>query len=187
MKIGQKNILGTFAADQYVKIYENILSSAATSITISGLDGDTDEEYRLILRYVNGCSGGTNICAYYNNDTNLTNYGGIFLQGVGPGTSSFGFSPTTDVTLYIGRADSSGNLSFSDTIIYAKSGYIRTSITTWSRNISGTTVSHIQLFSAVWNNTSTNITSLVIKDISDYSNALGIGTSIELWKKKYKS
>ena len=182
MRVGTKYITGTFSADQYVKIYENILSSATTSITISSLDGDTDEEYLIITRFVSGYDGVTNFYIYFNNDSTTTNYGYQTLQGVGPGVSA---SRDTDLCPWLGRADSLGNISMGEMFIYTKSGFVRTVLDKFIRDVSGTTVTNIILLGFSWNNTVDNITSLVIA--SSQTDGIGIGSSIELYKKKYKS
>ncbi|KKK54515.1 hypothetical protein LCGC14_3083920, partial [marine sediment metagenome] len=51
MKTGNKYPLGDIKADCWQVEYKNILTSSATSITISGLTGDTTEEYMLICRF----------------------------------------------------------------------------------------------------------------------------------------
>lgn len=178
MRIGQKYIKGNFLADQWVKIYENILSSAATSITISNLDGDSDEEYRLIIRVI----GGTNAASTElrpNNDSG-SNYGYQYLLGQDTaisavrGTLSYFFLSYT----------SPSELALIDIILHAKRDYVRTLLQTVPYTISGTTISNLMEIGQSWNNTSDNITSLVI--LASASNGLGIGTSIELYKKKYK-
>jgi len=181
MRIGQKYITGTFAADQWVKIYENILSSAATSVTISSLDGDTDEEYRLIIRTVNGYNGAVNYLLRLNNDTG-SNYGRQTINGSGSSVTAARLVYSGALTGYI---ESLNSLSLVNTIIHAKSGYIRTILTELNTEISGTTIGYLYLIGLSWNNTADNITSLVI--FADQTNGLGVGTSIELFKKKYKS
>jgi len=181
MRIGQKYITGTFAADQWVKIYENILSSAATSVTISSLDGDTDEEYLLITRILNTNSTTFLICP--NNDTSSGNYGLQGIRGLNSSVYAVRNTTQTGITLNYGYGDVA--IFQNKVVLYAKSGYIRTALSIQENAVIGTTVADIILLGESWNNTSSNITSLVINAVA--TNGLGIGTSIELWKKKYKS
>jgi len=184
MRIGQKYITGTFAADQWVKIYESILSSAATSITISSLDGDTDEEYRLIFRGV----GGNAVSCYYfvrpNNDTG-SNYGVQLLYGYNVSVGAIRDTLEAGINLDYGATIDQNSIIFSTLNIQAKSGYLRTTIGKSAVNIATTSVGLIELMGNSWNNTTDNITSLVI--LADQTNGLGVGTSIELFKKNYKS
>jgi hypothetical protein len=61
-------------------------------------------------------------------------------------------------------------------LLYAKTGYVRTALSEIIRDITGTTVSFIILQGDSYNETSTEMTSLVIS--SDQTNGLGVGTSI---------
>ena len=181
MRIGQKYITGTFAADQWVKIYENILSSAATSVTISSLDGDTDEEYRLIVRGIGGVNS-TTLLVRPNNDSG-SNYG--YQELYGQGSTAAAARGTFAALIGTPFALSANENSLTELLIYAKSGYVRPVLIESSNKISGTTVGAVCSDGNVWNNTADNITSLVV--FSDQTNGLGIGSLIELYKKKYKS
>ncbi|RLE76539.1 MAG: hypothetical protein DRJ44_03890 [Thermoprotei archaeon] len=57
----------------YEKIYETTLSSNVTSITITGLDINSDKQYKLIINLKNGAGSGL-FRIYVNNDTTATNY-----------------------------------------------------------------------------------------------------------------
>ena len=184
MRIGQKYITGTFAADQWVKIYESILSSAITSITISSLDGDTDEEYLLIYKFINGYNGTSNFVLRVNNETTNANRGYQCIIGSEIYINSY---RSISTEYYIGYGTALNNVSIGKDIIFAKSGYLRTAITEYVPDIFGTTLYGIQIIAQVWSNTADNITSLVITERDAHLNALGVGTSIELYKKKYKS
>ena len=181
MRIGNKRVLGQFQADTWQRVYSNTLTEAATSITISDLDGDTDEEYRLIARVVSGANTATTLLRI-NNDSTANIYGNQSLEAQATniypsrGTASF---------IYIDANNSAqGALMFADLIIHAKSGFVRTVLGKYTSNISGTTVTSIGMVGQSWNNTADNITSLVI--FSDVANGLGVGTVIELYAKKSK-
>lgn len=156
---------------------EPYLPYAQTSITISGLDGDTDEEYMLICRLVNGATAATELKLRPNNDSG-SNYGYQFLRAY---STTVEANRSTSYTGTFVNYANQNNLSFSETIIYAKSGYLRTMISKQSWSIIGTTVTDIVITGNSWNNTTDNITSLVI--YADQTNGLGIGTVIELYRK----
>jgi len=161
------------STNTWKKIYETTLTDAATSVTISSLDGNTDEEYRLIIRATNSNISDSNIGIRPNNDSG-SNYGYQYLYG---NDTTIGAARTTFNYFRLGAYF---YRNFSDTLIHAKSGYVRTAITTYLTK-DESTIFIIGTFGQVWNNTADNITSVVI--VSDATNGLGIGTVIELWKK----
>ena len=167
----------SFKADTWVKVYENTLTSAQTSVTISGLDGDTDVMYRLSCRFINGYSGASTYQLQPNNDTG-TNYGHQRLSGDNTAVSAYRI--TTDTKLNLGYVAVQNNICQSEMILYAKSGYVRLALGTEAEGITGTTVAGIYLRGLSWNNTADNITSLVIS--SNQTNGLGIGSYIYLEK-----
>jgi len=173
MKTGNLNVQGKVKGT-FQKIYKTTLTSAATSVTISGLDGNTDQLYRLIIRTVNGYNGAVNYLLRLNNDTG-SNYGRQTINGSGSSVTAARLVYSGALTGYI---ESLNSLSLVNTIIHAKSGYIRTILTELNTEISGTTIGYLYLIGLSWNNTADNITSLVI--FADQTNGLGVGTVIEL-------
>lgn len=151
---------------------------ATTSLTISGLDGDTAQEYILICRFIAGAA----TTQYYlrpNNDSG-NNYGRHYLTG--DGSAVYGYRWTATNFMELGYALAANNLSFSETKFCAKSGYIRTALSTIARTVSGATVAEAIKFGQVWNNTADNITNLVIK--SDTNNGISVGSHILLLAKR---
>ena len=180
MRAGKINTQGIISADTWERIYDNILTEAATSLTISGLAGDTDEEYQLQARIVNGYNGSSEYRLRPNNDTG-TNYGYQYLIGSNTAATA---ARGTDTGIYIGGIDALGNLLQDEIKLQAKSGYIRTAIQENASPISGTTITNVKLLGWSWNNTADEITSLVI--VSSQTNGLGIGTQITLWRRSKK-
>ena len=161
----------------WVKVYETTLSSPATSVTISGLAGDTDKEYMLECRIVNGYNGAVAYGLRPNNDSG-TNYGFQYLLGDNTTASA---ARNTNNNMIIGEGTVLDDLSFNDLIFQAKSGYLRTAIDKQMRSISGTTVARIMMFGHSWNNTVDEITSLVV--LANQVGGIGVGSNIVLWKK----
>lgn len=154
------------------------ISSAQTSITISGLNGNVDEEYVLISRIINGYSGICGVTLHPNNDT-VTNYGWQYFAGINATASA---ARTTATGIFrVGYATVLNNISLSTITLRAKSGFVRTTINESIEDISGTTVTQVLSWGNSWNNTSDNITSLVI--LASQTNGLGIGSRIILLKK----
>jgi len=182
MKTGLIYPLGSFQADTWVKIYENTLSSSATSLTISGLNGDTDVEYKLETRIVDGASSGTYMVRP-NNDSG-TNYGYQRLRGL---SSTIDAQKDTATGLHrLGYGGGSSHVSWAKMHIYAKSGYVRTAISLEASDISSSLVNYAAYYGSCWSNTADNITSLVIIEVNGTSNALGTGTYVCLWKRVNK-
>jgi hypothetical protein len=142
------------------------------------MSGNTDEEYRLLIRHINGYNGVGQLWLRFNNDSG-TNYGYQRVYGQATTVTATQLTATTQITLAAGN--SLNNSSMSDTLIYAKSGYPRTALTTVATGMATTSVDTIQQFGYVWNNTTDNITGLYFR--SDQDNGIGVGTSFELWKK----
>ena len=152
------------------------LTSADTSITISGLTGDTDEEYTIICRFVNDYAGAVGYQLRPNNDSG-SNYGEQTLRGESTTADAF---RATRTYIVLSSAVAQNELSMCNLNLYSKSGYARTSINLLTNSISGTTVSEVRHVSSVWTNTADEITSLVLSDQTD---AIGIGSRIILLRK----
>jgi len=166
------------ANEYWVVAYDSgELAEAATSVTISGLSGDTDEEYELITRVVNGYNGAIGIYIRPNNDTGA-NYG---EQNLYASNTTITASRDASSAIWIGYPAALGNLSFTHTKIHAKSGYQRTTLTKKCTDVTGTTVGYVWTRGDTWTNTADEITSLVI--FANQTNGLGIGSRIILLKK----
>ena len=177
MKTGALEVQGSVYGT-WQKVYSTTLDAAATSVTISGLDGNTDVMYRLKCRFVNGFNGAVSYLFRPNNDTG-TNYGFQYLAGINA-TASAGRNTAQTGTSICNQADALNDIAEGEVLFYAKSGYVRTSTGSNSRAISVTTVTGIILYGQAWNNTTDNITSLVI--FADSANGLGVGSFIYLEK-----
>lgn len=164
----------------WVKAYDHtVTGSAETSLTISGLVGDTDKEYKLETRIVSGYNGYVPIWLRINNDGNI-NYGRQVLY-----CENTTVAATRDSLSHIpiGSIDALNKILQTETIIHAKSGYVRAIINSANYSVSGTTVTGLEFAGYSWNNTADNITSLVL--LSE-TGGLGIGSSIILWKKVFR-
>lgn len=163
--------------DSWVKIYETTLAATASSITISGLTGDTDKEYKLEARIVNGYAGSIGIKVRPNNDTG-SNYGYQYLDGTDT-TASAGRGATTSVQLCGANQNGVGQ---GEMVIQSKSGFVRTFINEETAAVT-TTVSNVTSDGYSWNNTADEITSMVV--LADQTGGLGVGSNITLWKRAY--
>ena len=181
IRTGTLNVQGKVTAGEFQKIYQTTLAAAATSVTISGLDGNTDVLYEVRARVITGAGGGGNEQVRPNNDAVDGNYGYQTLTGT---NTTVGAARSTLTGMIFADGNSAGDVSFATMLLYAKSGYVRTSITQATNRIAATTVTNIKLIGNSWNNTADNITSIVIPTAA--ANGLGIGTVIELWALRKK-
>lgn len=167
--------------DTWVRIYSATLTEAATSLTISGLNGDIAKEFKLEARIVNGYDGAAFFLVRPNNVSTASNYGYQQLVGL---NDTYEAARGTYAAYYIGYAGALNNLSQGSLIIQATSGYVRTAINEYARTITGTTVTAIVVSGQSWNNTADNITQFNI--ISDQISGLGIGSQITLWSRNHR-
>jgi hypothetical protein len=155
----------------------SVPQTSSTNIYNYCLNGDTDVEYMLKARIVNGA----NDCAYglrFNNDTG-SNYGVQWTRAID--TVVAAYRGVYD-QIYIGAcADAGGGISMANIAIYAKSGLVRTALGSNMNTVVTTTVTRLLLNGWSWNNTADNITSFVI--LSDKVGGLGIGTQIDLFRR----
>jgi len=157
-------------------VYDQTVSTATTTVSITGLDGDNDKVYYLFAYIVNGAAS---TCAYYlrcNNDSG-TNYGYQYIAGSGS-TASAG-QVTGGTYAWFGYADQN-DISVKHANIYAKSGNERVILTVAADRVAGTTVTRAITVPSVWSDTSTNITSLVVT--ASAASGIGAGSHILLWK-----
>ncbi len=172
-------------------IYSNSMTVAATSVTISGLDGDTDLTYRLRLKIVNDANiSGLGYTAQPNGDSTGANYVGRNLTGYSAG-AAMGLTTGTP-GFYIGYSSHSGTAAGgcgvgcggaminSETIIHAKSGTVRSSTSTHIDFNQVDSMNYIEMNGSMWINKVTNITSLVLT-CGGTVDCFGVGSRIELY------
>jgi len=176
VNIGNKYPVGDIKADCWEKVYENTLTSATNSVTISNLEGNTDEVYKLIVRAVDDGNTVEWVGLRPNNDSG-SNYGYQRIHGVNAAVSA---ARGTSTRFLLTNIASTTPVGIVEMLLYAKSGYIRTAIIKQLSNASGTSVYSTGVYGLSWSNTADEITSLVIYAESD---ELGIGSYIALYRK----
>jgi hypothetical protein len=145
-------------------------TSKLTSLLIDGLDGDNDEEYKIVCRFI-GNTDGTWLYLRLNNDSG-SNYGSQVMYGI---NASVGAYRETVSSIDLGDSK-----SLITCLIYAKSGYVRTILKENMTSTTGTTVTKLFLTGHSWNNTVDNLTSLLLASL-DVANGICAGTVIELF------
>lgn len=141
------------------------------------LAGNTDEVYMLRCKYVNGYDGAVNYAFLLNNDAGATYgyqlfYGSNTSKGAARGTYTGGN--------YTSYASDLNEVSYDNTTLYVKSGYVRTALTQIVYPINGTTISNIKIQGTSWNNTADEISQ--IKILADQITGIGVGSQIDLYK-----
>lgn len=160
---------------EWTLIERKTFTAAATSYTFSGLNGDVDRRYRIVMFLKNTYAGESQCTVAFNNDTTQSNYQ---LERISAVNSTLSSSLDTSNLPYIANA-SQNYASHGEMEIFGTSGTYRMfNQTTQARVSSG--ASTLWIFSGAWINTGDNITSFVINCNSP--DGIGIGSYIELWK-----
>ncbi len=159
-------------------IYETDVTSATTSVNITGLDGDSDLTYEIIVKIM-GAPNSTNIYLRLNNDSLSTNYGYKQMNFFNCAAVSTG-SNDAEGGILIGQITTS-NITQSKITLYAKSGVNRAFNIIFG-SFSGGCNYGIGYNYAWWNNSASNITSIQIQSV--LSNAIGPGSHIEVWARR---
>lgn len=163
-------------------IYSTILTSAVTSVDITGLNGNDDTDYELIVRAVNAYNGVATVDLTFNN-VGGTSYG--YQSVVGESTTVSASSPAGSASqsfLYFGGLHYWGvahmkiHAKTSADSNFARLGFIQ------SLQGGGADVVDLFHFGFVFNDYTNNITSM--KLTASQANAIHEGTTIELWAKR---
>ncbi|KKN52574.1 hypothetical protein LCGC14_0611260 [marine sediment metagenome] len=175
------------AALQGRLVYDNTLAANATSVTLSGLSGDTDKEYFIVAKWVrNGAlnGGGGNFGVQCNGDTGVSNYGWeTIYNATGGGNNATGWNDHTWFMLWMGRADTDGYLSMGYGHLLAESGYERMLIGQMLRQIdpTGHTTHSLYSMGCTWWNSVDEITNLQF--LGEDATSMKIGTHLLLYKR----
>jgi len=176
---------GTFSAgtisETFQRIHSDILLNAETSVDILNLDGNTDLEYKLVVKIVSNFLGGQNIFIRFNGDASNT-YGYQLTES--NGTVIVGTKISATSGIFLANTQIVDAVAMSEIIISADTGVIPTvrAVTGQSvNNLIGPSVGSQSLIGGVWTNSIDNITSI---NIVGALNGLGIGTRIELYARR---
>jgi len=145
-------------AGTWTRVGSTILESAASSVTFSGLDGNTAVCYYLSMSFKSSTTAAPAVRPNNSSTANTYGHQTLFAQN----TALTALRGGTRNSFLIGwNGTYSGYVTQADLLIFSKTGFIRPSIYRFVENISGTSVEGISLCGGVWNNTSDNITSIV--------------------------
>jgi hypothetical protein len=149
-----------------------------STYTFSNLHGDTDEEYRIVC-FLKNASSSASYFGIRPNNVQSTVYGRQYLNANNT-TASAARATATYMPLNV-TAINQNYILFSDMVLKARSGIVRTALVRSANGISGTTVTEASLMGDSWNNTADEITSLVV-----YGSAvrgIGQGSRMLLFKR----
>lgn len=154
-----------------------VSGAAATTLTLSGLDLDTDGRYLIFYAFKNATTSTATISLYYNSDTTATNYQRQ--------TADFSGSTPT-----IQQANDAGVLGLQSTtggVNGDNNGYffIANDVSARPRLVNiqsrdGTTGLRVQLVSHYWKTSGANVTGITFS--SSVASAFAIGSTAQLWK-----
>jgi hypothetical protein len=151
-----------------------------TSLSITGLNGDEDEEYKLIIRQIGGSSVESYLYLFPNGE--ILNTKGL-QQLYGTNTTVTAWRGLSSIWYLTGASGCDrGNISFIDSNILAKKGAIRKGLSQSVEDINGTTIQSINLQAQCWNNLVDNLTSLTIT--ASQTNGIGTGSHILIFVRR---
>ena len=179
----------TFRADvaadipDHTLIAELVDPAAAASLTISGLDGDTDEVYRVVAKIRKDATPG-HISLRFNGDATAGQHRYTLFEAVG--NAAWGGNANQSTTsAFLDYNDANSKVAADDLMdvmltIFAKSGTVR--------RFTGQTVfieaggrgMDVCMVGGEWKDTAANLTSLVF--LPDAGNIGGAGTFIRVYK-----
>lgn len=161
----------------FLLVERKLVTVSSTTVTFSGLDGNTDEIYKFIFNFKNGA--GSQAVYQFRPNALATN------QSVKQWDDSNGGASASDLRFAVAAA-TSGEVA-GDAVFYAKCDPNGQTVrrkyhsrTAESQAGAGTNL--LWQFAGTWNETSTNITSIDIT--SSVASGIGNGSVIELWKVK---
>jgi hypothetical protein len=177
---GDLDVQGDFTADVMQKVYETDLTASANSINITGLNGNTDILYNLIINAISCQVGADYVYARLNNDSAANSIGLEEIYGSNATTSAIQYSTLNSLNLAYFNAINTSSLD--SVLIFAKSGGPRILLGGHNWGISGTTISSVWKTGQVWIDTSANITSIFL--YTGVANNIGSTSHVELWALK---
>lgn len=157
------------------------LSAAATEIDITGLDGNTDVDYKMIMIVKTATTGGLyELLLRFNDDTGA-NYVRQYFSCRSIAVAAERTTSQTSAYLSYDVGNVANGYAYLNIDISAKSGFFR-SIRVSSQEKSSVSVLDLKELASSWENSADNITS--IKLLSSLANGFGIGTRVELYARR---
>jgi len=160
------------------EVYDEILTEAATSITISDLDGNSDILYMIRAKIVAGAGGTIDFALRPNNDSGA-NYGRQWVLGENDVVTAG--RQTNAIRIFLLDSTAENQLGYGKIMLWAKSGVNRLAMTDFGYRAAVETIGRVAPCAQIWNNSTDNITSLVFA--ADTASGFGIRSQITIYKK----
>ena len=149
-------------------IYSTVTASGTASLTMSGLNGNVDKDYRLSI--IGTSTGNDKMTLSFNSDTTSGNYTTQRMYGVGAVDGADVDNTPSGILL-----NSANTLTFLNTVeISAATGFYRQ---LFSRSAI-TASDYIALILGTWDDNSTNITQIVL------TGGVDAGMRVVLWARR---
>jgi hypothetical protein len=174
------DVSGT-VSNTWNRIAVSDINSATNSIEFTGLDGDTDIMYNIICRFVRTENTATSYELIFNGDSSGS-YGYQELNAQATAITAARLTSLTSIEIAETVNQSTPSYSFSDTLIYAKTGFERLCLIDVLAEGTGTYVLKNQFRGGIWSDSSSTITS--IKIYGNTTTAIGVGSYVELWARR---
>lgn len=171
--VGDAGLPGGGGALELVNNQE-VTGSAVTSVTLSGLDGDTDQMYVLFFRVKKAVASALNLDLQPNGVT--TNQASV---GRSDGTGGAGSFSATRLRIMQHGGANVGDLSAGQVFIDAKTGTFRTTRAMWSDIVSIVDFAYNSV-TGLWTDTATNITS--IDCVASVANSIDVGSYFRIYR-----
>ncbi len=149
-----------------------VAGAAATTLSISGLDLDTDGQYLIEFSLKNATAGAVDIRLFYNADTTVTNYD-TQIQAVAVAALAGARGNTATICSMLASSCSTGTINLSKDVdgkptalTVDKEGTSATLRAAWS----------VQF----WRTAGTNVTALIFS--ASVGSAIDIGSYVRIWK-----
>lgn len=149
-----------------------VAGAAATTLPLTGLNLDTDQEYYVRIKITNATASNSNISLFFNADTTAANYDSDIFTGNGVTLSG---ARANNAIVTVMSASLSNTISLR--IVRSADGFVVTTMDMARNPSSGITY---QCTAHSWRTLATNVTGLTIS--SSVASALAIGCSIKVWK-----
>jgi len=161
-----------------VKVSEEVITTAKTAHSFTGLDGNTDKRYIVKARCINTVAGNVGVIVDINGDT-AANYSFQYFYTSG---TSLTAGQSTGNGLWLFTTRGSGYVAQGEITIDAKSGTYRQCRVDQCDTKSPNIAAHQTKMDYFWHNSADNITQVNVT--ADTTNGLGVGTIIELWAER---
>ena len=162
------------------------ITATTSAISFTGLNGDTDIEYRLIYRTLSQFTGTTIFTYYLYFNIGLGSYGSQFFLSELGGTTARRTSGSDALFLGSAKGSAAGTagtqIIFGETLIYAKTGYERIISSRISTKNELTTVGRIYKLGGLWGDTTDTITAIHMARVAP--GAYEPGSFAELYKRR---